>query len=124
MENFTISDKASIEINEENKTITMNWNGIVDSENANSIMRDFLVDFHTQCKTKGIQKLISNFSRITFMFSSGIKTLISWFKLITDDKFYDISVLYNNKVRWQDVTFESIRIIIKNIELKGIEPIK
>jgi hypothetical protein len=125
MESFNISDKASIELSEEEKIMTMQWKGIMDSEYSNSIMRDFLVQFHTECINKGIKKLISNFCRVSFMFSSGIKTLISWFKLITEDKHYDISVIYNNKVRWQDVTFESIKIIIKDIELTRVDtPVK
>jgi hypothetical protein len=117
METFMISDKAFITIAEEADTITLTWRGTIDSDYANTVMRDFLMDFHEKCKQKNISRLITDFRGVKFMFSSGIKTLIGWFKLFSDEKNYSVSVIYNNKIRWQDVTFESIQMIINGIEL-------
>lgn len=117
METFIISDKAFINIMEDSGQVTLSWRGTIDSDYANSVMRDFLMDFHEKCIQKNISRLISDFRGAKFMFSSGIKTLISWFKLISDENKYPVSIIYNNKVRWQDVTFEAITMIIKGMEL-------
>jgi hypothetical protein len=121
METFSISDKASINITEDTGTITLTWRGTIDSDYANSVMRDFLMDFHEKCKQKNISQLVTDFRSVKFMFSSGIKTLIGWFKLFSDEDKYSGTIVYNNRIRWQDVTFESIRIIIKNVELVNKE---
>jgi anti-anti-sigma regulatory factor len=117
METFMLSEKAFINITEDTDTINLTWKGTIDSDYANTVMRDFLMDFHEKCKQKSISKLITDFRGVKFMFSSGIKTLIGWFKLFSDENKYTVSVVYNNKIRWQDVTFESIQMIIKGIEL-------
>ncbi|MBN2532428.1 MAG: hypothetical protein JXB88_06025 [Spirochaetales bacterium] len=117
METFMITEKAFINIIEDTNNITLAWRGTIDSDYANAVMRDFLMDFHEKCKQKNISKLTSDFRGVKFMFSSGIKTLIGWFKLFADDKKYPVTIIYNNKIRWQDVTFESIHMIIKGIEL-------
>ncbi|MBN2442791.1 MAG: hypothetical protein JXJ04_15650 [Spirochaetales bacterium] len=117
METFAISDKASINITEDTGAMTLIWRGQIDSDYANSVMRDFLMDLHEKCKQKNITKLITDFRGVKFMFSSGIKTLIGWFKLFSDENRYKGTIIYNNKIRWQDVTFESIRIILKGMDL-------
>ena len=117
METFTISEMASINITEESGIVTLMWRGQIDSDYANSVMRDFLMDFHEKCKQKNISRLVTDFRGIKFMFSAGIKTLIGWFKLFSDENKYKGVIVYNNKIRWQDVTFESIRIVIKGIDL-------
>ena len=117
METFSICDKASINITEDSGIITLIWRGNIDSDYANSVMRDFLMDFHEKCKQKKISKLVTDFRALKFMFSSGIKTLIGWFKLFSDENIYSGTIIYNTKIRWQDVTFESIRIIIKEVEI-------
>lgn len=117
METFNISEKAYINITEDSDHITLTWRGTIDSDYANSVMRDFLMDFHEKCKQKNISKLITDFRGVKFMFSSGIKTLIGWYKLFSDEKNFSVAVVYNNKIRWQDVTFESIQMILKRIEL-------
>ena len=117
MDTFNISEKAYINITEDSDHITLTWRGTIDTDYANSVMRDFLMDFHEKCKQKDISKLTTDFRGVKFMFSSGIKTLIGWFKLFSDENNYSIAVVYNNKIRCHDVTFESIQMIIKGIEL-------
>jgi len=117
METFTISEKASINIIDDNERITLSWRGTIDTDYANSVMRDYCMDLLEKCKQKKISKMISDFRGIEFMFSSGIKTIINWLKILSDENRYPVTVIYNKKIRWQDVTFESIRIILKGIEL-------
>lgn len=117
METFSISEKAFINIAENSDDITLTWRGIIDSDYANSVMRDFLMDFHEKSKQKSISKLITDFRGVKFMFSSGIKTLIGWFRLFSDENNYAVAIVYNKRIRWQGVTFESIQMIINEIEL-------
>ena len=117
MQYHNISNDAKLEFAEKDGVIKMNWLGIIDTQDTNKSVGEFLAKYHTDCIDQKISKLESNFTNLEYMNSSGIKNIINWIRAIVQDNGYTITIIYDKENTWQQVTFSTIKMMIQNIEL-------
>lgn len=114
---YNITEKAFIEVIKESDTVVLNWKGIVDCDNADIVVGEYLLSLHDECKKMNIVELTTNFSNVEFMNSSSIKNIITWFREIAKDEAYKVKLIIDNSVSWQDVTFCTLQLLIEDLEI-------
>jgi len=112
-----IIDNMIIETETQKDTITVKWKGMIDTDNHYSLLSEFINELHAACVKDNIKHVISRFNDLKFCNSSGIKEIIKWCSMIRESEM-DIVILYSTKHMWQDITFETIKIMIEEVVLK------
>ena len=115
--NLSEDGKTYIRITEKDEQITLKWIGIIDMEDTNETLSNFLINYHEECKKKNIKVLKSDFTELEFLNSVGIKNIINWIHAITKDDVYKIYIIYSRNHTWQRVTFSTIQHIVKDIKV-------
>lgn len=124
METITFG-KTTIENEIKDNSLTLKFSGISDLGNQETLNKAFLSLFEQILKEKDkheLEKIVFNFVNLKFVNSCTIRNFISLFKLLITDIVID--VVYDIKSTWQDITFETIDIMIKGISENKINLIK
>jgi hypothetical protein len=74
----------------------------------------FFEQIHNNIIENGIKYVELDFSKLTFLNSSGIKTLIKWITKVTPlpaDKKYNFKVIANSQITWQETSLKMLSML-------------
>jgi hypothetical protein len=88
--------------------------GDIDVQNPEPIFVPFFEQIHNNIIENGIKYVELDFSKLTFLNSSGIKTLIKWITKVTPlpaDKKYNFKVIANSQITWQETSLKMLSML-------------
>jgi hypothetical protein len=112
-------DKTTIDMLEgKNGGIVVKFSGTIDHANPGEFLDPILDKVHSQVLEKKIPKVDADFTGLSFLNSSGIKSLIKWVMKqveLPKERRYPINLVYSNKVTWQQTSLRAITYLAKDI---------
>jgi len=109
-----ITEKASVELTDISNGVLINFSGDIDIQNPEPIFVPFFEQIHTSILNEGIKYVELNFTKLTFLNSSGIKTLIKWITKVTPlpaDKKYRFKIIANKEITWQETSLKMLSML-------------
>lgn len=104
-------EKTTIKIDDHNDGLIIYFNGEMDSQNPEPIFSPYFNEIHDKIIENNIKKINLDFSKLTFMNSGGIKTLIKWINKIInspDDKKYEVLIKVRAAISWQEASLRML----------------
>lgn len=99
------TNKLTVQIVPSNDVIRLNIRGSFEVKNTNDVIALYFDSVHDKIINSNVRLIELDITGLSFINSSGIATLVSWFMkipLLPDDKKYLITILFNSKVHWQN----------------------
>ncbi|OHD07280.1 MAG: hypothetical protein A2086_05425 [Spirochaetes bacterium GWD1_27_9] len=105
IKNF-ITDKVKIEFIEETiEKVKLDFIGELDFENPESVVFPFFNEIHNKVISNKVKCVEVDFTKLEFLNSSGLKTLIKWIKTditLPEDNRYKFKIIATSKIHWQE----------------------
>ena len=112
-------DKTAIDLREgKNGGLVLKFSGAIDHPNPGEFLDPILEKLHDQVLEKKIPKVDADFTNLSFLNSSGIKSLIKWIMKqveLPKERRYPINMIYSGKVTWQQTSLRAITYLAKDI---------
>lgn len=105
------SEKVKILVQEGTEPLTVAFSGRIDDADPGSFMDPALQAIHDEILAQGLREVAADFTELSFLNSSGIKSLIKWIMRQTeldDDQKYKIKLLYSSRVTWQQTSLKAL----------------
>ncbi len=80
------------------------FSGCIDLQDPEPVISPFFEKIHAQVIKENLKEISLDFKALTFLNSSGIKTITKWVMKIPslpDDKKYKMRLLYSEEITWQ-----------------------
>ncbi len=109
-----ITEKATVELVDIPGGIRVTFNGDIDVQNPEPLFIPFFESIHNGILEKMIKVVELDFLTLTFLNSSGIKTLIKWITKVTPlpmDKKYKFKIIANSKITWQETSLKMLSML-------------
>ena len=109
-----VTEKANVELTDLDNGVKVNFVGDIDVQNPEPIFVPFFEQIHNNIIENGIKYVELDFSKLTFLNSSGIKTLIKWITKVTPlptDKKYNFKVIANSQITWQETSLKMLSML-------------
>lgn len=119
-----ITEKATVELSDMANGIKVTFSGDIDVQNPEPIFVPFFEQIHNKVIENGIKYTELDFSKLTFLNSSGIKTLIKWITKVTPlpaEKKYRFKIIANSEITWQETSLKMLSMLapgLIEIEIK------
>jgi hypothetical protein len=117
-----ITEKATVELKDIENGVSVSFIGDIDVQNPEPIFLPFFDKIHTKVIEAGVKFIELDFTRLTFLNSSGIKTLIKWITKVTplpNDQKYRFLILANSEITWQETSLKMLSMLAPGlIEIK------
>jgi hypothetical protein len=93
-----------LSVSNDDGNTTLVFNGSIDMENPGAILEPYFDTLHDKIAELRIKKIRCDFRSLTYINSSGIKSLLHW--ILKDhygapEKKYSFEILINEDLRWQ-----------------------
>ncbi|MDB5099472.1 MAG: hypothetical protein JWM80_3893 [Cyanobacteria bacterium RYN_339] len=105
------SDKVQIAVEDGEQIMTIKFKGKIDDADPGVFMDPTLEEIHQQIVANSLKEVNADFTDLSFLNSSGIKSLIKWIMRQTelgDDQKYKINFLYSSRVTWQQTSLKAL----------------
>jgi hypothetical protein len=105
------SDKVQIAVEDGEQLMTIKFTGKIDDADPGVFMDPTLEEIHGQIVANGLKEVNADFTDLSFLNSSGIKSLIKWIMRQTelaDEQKYKINFLYSSRVTWQQTSLKAL----------------
>ena len=105
------SDKVQIAVEDGDTVLTIKFKGKIDDADPGVFMDPTLEEIHQQIVAHALREVNADFTELSFLNSSGIKSLIKWIMRQTelaDDQKYKINFLYSSRVTWQQTSLKAL----------------
>jgi hypothetical protein len=82
----------------------LKFSGCIDLQDPEPVITPFFNKIHQKILNENIKEVSLNFKELTFLNSSGIKTITKWIMKIPplpDNKKYKLKLLYSEEITWQ-----------------------
>ena len=109
-----ITEKATVELTDLSNGVKVLFNGDIDVQNPEPIFMPFFEEIHNKIIEVGIKYVELDFTKLTFLNSSGIKTLIKWITKVTPlptDKKYRFKIIANSEITWQETSLKMLSML-------------
>lgn len=109
-----VTEKSNVELTDLDNGVKVNFSGDIDIQNPEPIFVPFFEQIHNNIIENGIKYVELDFSKLTFLNSSGIKTLIKWITKVTPlpaDKKYNFKVIANSQITWQETSLKMLSML-------------
>ncbi len=109
-----ITEKASVELSDIDDGVLITFSGDIDIQNPEPIFVPFFEQIHANVLKEDIKYVELNFTKLTFLNSSGIKTLIKWITKVTPlpaDKKYRFKIIANKEITWQETSLKMLSML-------------
>ncbi len=117
-----VTDKANVELVDIEDGVKAVFSGDIDVQNPEPIFVPYFEEIHSKVIENGIKYVELDFFKLTFLNSSGIKTLIKWITKVTPlpaDKKYKFKVIANSQITWQETSLKMLSMLAPGlIEIK------
>jgi len=119
-----ITEKSTVEIIDVANGVKVIFSGDIDVQNPEPIFSPFFEKIHFKVIETSIKNVELDFSKLTFLNSSGIKTLIKWITKVTvlpADKKYHFKIMANSLITWQETSLKMLSMLAPGlIEIKVV----
>ncbi len=108
-------DKIKIDIVDENQEIKVVFSGDLDMADPGPLLDPFFGNIHEEIISGGIKKVILDFNNLTFLNSSGIKTIAKWIMklaVMPEDKRYKMIIRQNKGITWQATSLPTLTYLV------------
>lgn len=109
-----ITEKATVELIDINEGVKVTFVGDIDVQNPEPIFVPFFEQIHANVIENGVKYVELDFSKLTFLNSSGIKTLIKWITKVTPlpaDQKYNFKIIANSQITWQETSLKMLSML-------------
>ncbi len=109
-----ITEKATVELLDIPQGVKVTFSGDIDVQNPEPIFVPFFEQIHSNVIANGVKYVELDFSKLTFLNSSGIKTLIKWITKVTPlpaDKKYNFKIIANSQITWQETSLKMLSML-------------
>ena len=104
-------DRVEISVDESATPLTIRLVGKIDDADPGVFMDPTLESIHARIVVLGLTEVNADFSGLSFLNSSGIKSLIKWVMRQTElaeHQKYRINFLYSSRVTWQQTSLKAL----------------
>lgn len=108
------TEKASVELVDIDNGVKVVFTGDIDVQNPEPIFVPFFEKIHNKIIENGIKYAELDFNKLTFLNSSGIKTLIKWITKVTPlppDQKYNFKIIANSGITWQETSLKMLSML-------------
>lgn len=105
------NDKVQIAVDEGDGKMVIRFKGKIDDADPGIFMDPTLEEIHQQIVAHGLNEVNADFTELSFLNSSGIKSLIKWIMRQTElaeDQKYKINFLYSSRITWQQTSLKAL----------------
>ena len=105
------NDKVQIAVDDGESLMTIRFKGKIDDADPGVFMDPTLEEIHQQIVAHGLNEVNADFTELSFLNSSGIKSLIKWIMRQTElgeDQKYKINFLYSSRITWQQTSLKAL----------------
>lgn len=109
-----ITEKATVELSDISNGMKVTFSGDIDVQNPEPIFVPFFEQIHNKVLENSIKYVELDFSKLTFLNSSGIKTLIKWITKVTPlpiEKKYKFKIVANSEITWQETSLKMLSML-------------
>lgn len=117
LEDFT-HDNAKIEVTDNSSGVTVHFSGKINMKNPGEVFNPYLDKLHQSLVDNQVKEVVADFTNLSFLNSSGLKTLIRWIMQIARldaDKKYRINIKYTNKYSWQETSLTTFSSLVPDL---------
>ncbi len=109
-----VTEKANVELVDIANGVKVLFNGDIDVQNPEPIFVPFFEQIHANMIAQNVKYVELDFSKLTFLNSSGIKTLIKWITKVTPlpaDQKYNFKIIANSQITWQETSLKMLSML-------------
>lgn len=109
-----ITEKATVELIDIANGMKVIFSGDIDVQNPEPIFMPFFEQIHNKLIENNIKYVELDFAKLTFLNSSGIKTLIKWITKVTplpSEKKYRFKIIANSEITWQETSLKMLSML-------------
>ncbi|MCG8570169.1 MAG: hypothetical protein MJB14_08520 [Spirochaetes bacterium] len=114
VDNISI-EKANVEVNDNlDGGVKVSFSGDIDLQYPEAIFSPFFNQIHNKIIESEIKKVELDFMLLTFLNSSGIKTIIKWITQVTalpPDQKYTFDIVANSNITWQETSLKMLSLL-------------
>jgi len=102
-------ERVTITVGDDDSGLSIKMSGMIDMRDPTLDILPYLLKIHEEVLKKSLKNIKADFTDLTFMNSSGIKTIISWIMKLNDvpaEKRYKINIIYNPNITWQESSIQ------------------
>lgn len=110
--------RISIEVVDTEAGIGVSFVGDIDMQDPGIILDPLFDKIHQGCLSKGIRQVKLDFTQLTFLNSSGIKSIAKWIMKLVDlaeDKKYTIAIVHNKDITWQVTSLPTLTFLVPGV---------
>ncbi len=110
--------RISIEVVDTDAGIGVGFVGDIDMQDPGVILDPLFEKVHQGCLSKGIRQVKLDFTQLTFLNSSGIKSIAKWIMKLVDlpeDKKYTITIVHNRDITWQVTSLPTLTFLVPGV---------
>ena len=110
--------KFSVVINDNSDGVAVVFSGDIDLTDPSVILDPFFESIHQGAIASGFKAVVSDFSKLDFLNSSGIKAIAKWImKLmsVTPDQQYKIKIVYDKNITWQATSLPTLKFLVPDV---------
>lgn len=105
------NDKVQIAVDERDGAMVIRFSGNIDDANPGAFLDPALEEIHQQVLAHRLKEVDADFTELSFLNSSGIKSLIKWIMRQTEvpeDQKYKIRFVYSSRITWQQTSLKAL----------------
>lgn len=109
-----ITEKANVELVDIANGVKVTFTGDIDVQNPEPIFVPYFEVIHSKVIENGVKYVELDFSKLTFLNSSGIKTLIKWITKVTPlpaEQKYRFKIIANSEITWQETSLKMLAML-------------
>lgn len=107
--------RISIEVVDTDSGVGVSFVGDIDMQDPGVILDPLFDKIHQGCLSKGITQVKLDFTQLTFLNSSGIKSIAKWIMKLVDlpeGKKYTIAIVHNKDITWQVTSLPTLTFLV------------
>lgn len=108
-------DKIKIDIVNEDQGVKVVFSGDLDLADPGPILDPFFGKIHEEIISSSIPSVILDFNDLTFLNSSGIKTIAKWIMklaVLPEDQKYKMIIRQNKGITWQATSLPTLTYLV------------
>ncbi len=109
-----ITEKANVELSDISNGVKVTFTGDIDVQNPEPIFVPYFESIHNKVIENGVKYVELDFTKLTFLNSSGIKTLIKWITKVTPlpaEQKYRFKIVANSEITWQETSLKMLAML-------------
>lgn len=111
-------EEASIDVEDTEEGVLVNFHGKMNIPNPTAVYSPFFDDLHDKIVGASIKEVVTDFTDLKFLNSSGLKTIIRWVMQNAqedEDKQYRFRIIYSEDIGWQTISLTTFKDLVPDL---------